>query len=1193
MCIEKNVRLPDIGETVEDECETECIVKNVKVQAIGEPIEDECETECIVKNDSVNNDKERKSVTILSLNVCGLVSKLKYDVFVEKLLEYDIVCLSETKTDQVDEITVIEFAKLHGYHCFCKSRKKMKRKSGGLCVLISNDIVSKCKEIKTNSDTVQWLVLNKDIFEADRNVLLGNVYIPPITSDYSNEDIYDELKLDLIDKNCQDYYTLLMGDFNAHTSTARDFTTLDQELSSELEAENTVDLIRQFNCNIARCNMDLSKIDTYGRNLLELCKETGLCIYNGRVNGDLKDAFTTAMSKCIDYVIGSPKLLRYVIKLDVEDYDGVFSDVHSKLILSLVRHSEKSKTSVHIDEVKCSKLNKWQENRKNEFIENLNEIHVDDVHAMLDDPDCDINKVTGAITKMLTASAKITFGVKSRSKQNANNYNKECYVKKKKYNQTVNKVKYVKNEFTLSDKKEACREYKAAVKRFYRQKDCTFHHKLRRVRTTNSRVYWSMLNRKSPQKAVPDIENLKEHFVLLSECNNNDNDEVNDALLHHDSNYDCDVLNRAIESGEILKSAAKLKCNKSAGDDELYNEYLKASVVPCIDIYVKLFNCILDTGKFPEKWSVGLVVPLYKNKGDKNDCNNYRGITLLSCLGKLFTSIINERLRIFCENNKVVHENQAGFRSNYSTIDHVFSLKSLIDLFFVKRQKLYCAFIDYKKAFDTVWRKGLWYKLDKEGISKSTKVYQIITSMYKNIKSCVLSNGKKSDFFASNLGVRQGENLSPLLFTLYINDLEEYLLSQGNNHLDFNDDVINGYLKLYTLLYADDTIILANTAQGLQNAMHDLDVYCTNWKLEVNVEKTKVMIFRKRITSCNSVFTLNGQSVDVVNEFKYLGVLFSYNGLFKLCKQRVKDQATRGVFALLSRGRQLKLPVDVMVEMFQKTIVPILLYGSEVWGCENSKMLEAVQLKFCKYLLGLKKCTSSNMLYYELGLFPMEVHVKIRVLGYWLKLLVASNTKISKLLYNVQYHLFVVNGIKSKWLVYIYDILHRNGLGYVWLLKGDLNVNHFKNIIKKRLQDQFLQDLRANIEESSKCMLYREIKADFQLERYLIDIPWKYSRYILKLRLCNHKLSIETGRYSRIVRNQRICELCSMDLIGDEYHLFFECNNPTIVKLRHRFIPNLYTQNPSMYKFISLMKSIHKVSLGVRVGKFLMNCNMI
>ena len=160
----------------------------------------------------------------------------------------------------------------------------------------------------------------------------------------------------------------------------------------------------------------------------------------------------------------------------------------------------------------------------------------------------------------------------------------------------------------------------------------------------------------------------------------------------------------------------------------------------------------MDTGDIPEDWFAGLIIPIYKNKGSKDDANNYRGITLLSCLGKLFTSILNHRLTEFCEQNFILNEIQAGFRKGYSTADHVFVLKHLMDLFKSRNKKLFCCFVDYTKAFDSIWREALWHKLISNGIQG--KILNVIKSLYAQIKACVFINGEKSEFFISTQCVR-------------------------------------------------------------------------------------------------------------------------------------------------------------------------------------------------------------------------------------------------------------------------------------------------------------------------------------------------------------------------------------------------------------------------------------------------------
>ena len=112
-----------------------------------------------------------------------------------------------------------------------------------------------------------------------------------------------------------------------------------------------------------------------------------------------------------------------------------------------------------------------------------------------------------------------------------------------------------------------------------------------------------------------------------------------------------------------------------------------------------VFNLVLDCGIIPESWSSGISKPVYKNKGNPSDPDNFRAITLISCVGKLFTSILNSRLNFFANDLNIISENQAGFRKGYSTVDNIFVLHALIDLYFSFGKKSYCAFVDFKRSF--------------------------------------------------------------------------------------------------------------------------------------------------------------------------------------------------------------------------------------------------------------------------------------------------------------------------------------------------------------------------------------------------------------------------------------------------------------------------------------------------------------
>ena len=251
------------------------------------------------------------------------------------------------------------------------------------------------------------------------------------------------------------------------------------------------------------------------------------------------------------------------------------------------------------------------------------------------------------------------------------------------------------------------------------------------------------------------------------------------------TNFNSDALNIEVTETEIMSCIKNLVNGKCPGTDEIINEYIKISCPVLLPIYVKLFNMIHDTGNIPESWLIGVIKHLYKNKGDPTLPENYRPLTILSCMGKLFSAILNTSLNTFLEVNSILNETQCGFRASYSTSDNIFVLHAIKECLRVRKLKLYCVFID----FTNVWRVGLWGKLLSCNISG--KILTIIKNMYYDIKSCVSLNGDCSTFFFCKNGLRQGENLSPILFSLLLDDLESFLLRGNNFGMNIFDDSCN------------------------------------------------------------------------------------------------------------------------------------------------------------------------------------------------------------------------------------------------------------------------------------------------------------------------------------------------------------------------------------------------------------------
>ena len=164
---------------------------------------------------------------------------------------------------------------------------------------------------------------------------------------------------------------------------------------------------------------------------------------------------------------------------------------------------------------------------------------------------------------------------------------------------------------------------------------------------------------------------------------------------------------------------------------------------------------------------------------------------------------------------------------------------------------------------------------------------------------------------------------------------------------------------MFILLYADDTVIFSDDENDLQIALDNFTSYCDQWKLKINVDKTKIMIISKGNARRNINFKIGQSTIQHVNEYKYLGIFLSKSGSFLNAKKHIAEQANKAMFCLLRKIKRLSLPYDIQIELFDKTIKPILIYGSEIWGYGNIDIIERVQLKYYKYIFNLKKSTPS------------------------------------------------------------------------------------------------------------------------------------------------------------------------------------------------------------------------------------------
>ena len=231
------------------------------------------------------------------------------------------------------------------------------------------------------------------------------------------------------------------------------------------------------------------------------------------------------------------------------------------------------------------------------------------------------------------------------------------------------------------------------------------------------------------------------------------------------------------------------------------------------------------------------------------------------------------------------------------------------------------------------------------------------------------------------------------------------------------DDRLSLVLKLHVLLYADDTVLLAETPNDLQRCISLMEDYCHNWGLKINTSKTKVTIFSRGKVRNLTNFILNGTKLYIVYSYKYLGVHFNHNGKFTVDKNDLCCKGFRAMFSLLRKCKQLQLPIDIQLQLFDVLVKPVVLYGCEVWAHEGTEVVEKLHLRFCKYILSLNKSTCTNMVYGELGITPLLLHAQSRMIMFWSKIIEPTGqNKLSNALYQLLFKLHNDGIYESQWI---------------------------------------------------------------------------------------------------------------------------------------------------------------------------------
>ena len=232
------------------------------------------------------------------------------------------------------------------------------------------------------------------------------------------------------------------------------------------------------------------------------------------------------------------------------------------------------------------------------------------------------------------------------------------------------------------------------------------------------------------------------------------------------------------------------------------------------------------------------------------------------------------------------------------------------------------------------------------------------------------------------------------------------------------------------LLYADDTIILAENERDLQTVLDSVQEHCTKFKLIVNTNKPKIIIFSRGKVRRFTTFKYGCDIIEVVSDYVYLGVKMNFNNTFAKAMKKQLDQGRRAQFSMLIKARKLDLPIYIQTKFFELLVCPILIYGSEVWGLKKIDMLEILYQFF--FPKKLRPSTPNCMIYGEVGKLPQQTFVDKQLIVYWLRVLNKEVHTFAYMVYMIALNLFRRNEYRSQWLKRVQYILDSCGLSYMW-----------------------------------------------------------------------------------------------------------------------------------------------------------------
>jgi hypothetical protein len=644
------------------------------------------------------------------------------------------------------------------------------------------------------------------------------------------------------------------------------------------------------------------------------------------------------------------------------------------------------------------------------------------------------------------------------------------------------------------------------------------------------------------------------------------------------------VLDAPITALEVFKAIRKLKMGKAPGEDGILTDILKTAADAVnngklrgdnsvVDALVLMFNFVFDKGVWPERWGTGIIFPLHKHDS-RLDPSNYRPITLLSVVGKLFGVVVNARLSAFSEATGSLSDEQGGFRPGRGTSDQVFLLREVLASRKERGLPTFATYIDARKAYDTVWREDAYVRIFDSGVRG--KLWRQLQAMHSGLTRRVMHPLGMTDCFNVERGVAQGAVESPWVYANFIDGLAKELRARGLG-------VPIAGRRIALLMYADDIVMLAATQHELQLMNKIATRFAQRHRFQFNGEKSGVMLFNvkpeAKAKAQAARWTLLGEKVEVKDSYVYLGTVTPGDGLSWTAhlKEAIGKARRRSADLLWVCRADRGMRPRTAITLWQAMVRPLLEYACELWAGQCPVGLaaeaESVQCTFLRGTLVLHANGSGvadDALRAEAGCERLEDRWAKLKMGYWRRLFIARPDRLLRVVAAFRHQEHVRSGgsgFGSKgWMPTAKAALSKAGLMDYWdepRKAARESLSRWKERVYHAVEAVSEADRSARMRRMSSVRMYNRIKDwgtndwaySFSVgeegrpgrlvpERYLDDRTYlKGTRLKLLCRLNCLPVMDRVGREVRPKwpKQDRVCFVCGSGAVEDVHHFIMDC----------------------------------------------------